>query len=121
LVFEANTLKKINRDYRVTRAEFTVLAAGYTIESQNILRQFGNPELTKTIVGVSRNVVYRCLLKLLKRGLILLKEKKKNRRTFKLTDKGRACIGSYIQSFSYTISLSEREHYYGRFGYKRMR
>lgn len=121
LVFQANTLTRIYRDYRITRADFTVLAAGYTVEQQNILREFANPELTKTIVGVSRNVVYKCLNKLLKKGLIVLKEQKKNRRTFKLTEKGKACINSFVQYFSYTITNYEMDHHYGRFRYKRMR
>jgi predicted transcriptional regulator len=120
LVFQANTLKRVNRDYRITRTDFTVLAAGYMIEKQNILQQFDSPQLHKTVVGISRNVVFTCIERLIKKGLFLVKENRKNRRIFRLTDKGKACINSFVQHFSLTISMYEDDHHNGRFGYRRM-
>jgi predicted transcriptional regulator len=121
LVFQANTLNRIYREYRITLADFTVLAAGYTVEQQNMLREFANPELTKTIIGISRNVVFKCLNKLLRKGMIMLKEQKKNHRVFRLTDRGKACINSFVQYFSYTATSYDWDHHHGRFGYKRVR
>jgi hypothetical protein len=105
LVFQANTLSHISRRYYITKADFIVLAAGHMIQSDSLLKYFDSPSLLTAVNGVSNNAIFRSIKRLLRRGLIDVKERKKRLRRFMVTDKGLACIQSYIQWYNYTLAL----------------
>lgn len=82
-----------------------MLAAGFMIQKNNYLAYFDNVELVKTLVGVTRHIVYECIDRLQKRGLIALKGAKQRRRRFHVTEKGMSAIRCYTQKFNYSVAL----------------
>ena len=118
-MFQANSFKRVNYLFRITRTGFTVLAAGYTIEKQKILRQFITSQLTKTFVGISQIFVFIRLKRPLRREFIVVKSNTKNLLTYRRTDRGKACINSFVQHFRLTISIYKDDLAHGRPGFYR--
>jgi len=104
LVFQANALRHVSRKFHVSRVDFLVLSAGFTIAKNSLMSNFQSPQISKTLTGVSPNVVYKALNRLLKNRLIALGDNRQINRRFVITDHGLACIQSYVQSYNNTIS-----------------
>lgn len=107
LVFQQNTLKHIANRYQLTRADFITLTAGWMIQKENPLGYFDNPKVTRQIYGISRNVVFKSLNRLRRRGMIEVDKRQKNHRRFRLTERGEQCIRAYTQLHNLTIWLWE--------------
>lgn len=101
LVFQEATLKRIRRDYAITNKDFIILSGGYLIQKANLLDYFDNPDIQKLVMGVGRHQVYKSIKRLLKRGLILVKEVRKRQRRFQITDKGYSAIKAYTAGFNF--------------------
>jgi predicted transcriptional regulator len=104
LVFQPNALLHVKKIFQVSRVDFIVLAAAIAILKKNYHIAFTSSQLREMVVGVNENVIYKCLTRLKKRGLIALKEERQCNRRFTITDRGKACIQSYVQSYNDTIT-----------------
>lgn len=100
LVFQTNTLRRIYNEYHLTRVDFLVLSAGFTIQKNSLMPYFDNPDLSNLLSGVGHNVLYKSLRRLLRRGIVALMEKRRNCRRFYITPKGLACINAFTQYFN---------------------
>jgi len=104
LIFQPNALLQVKKKFQVSRVDFIVLAAAFTIQKNNFYIAFTSPELKGMVIGFNENVIFRCLTRLQKKGLIALKEERKCNRRFTITDRGKACIQSFVQSYNDTIT-----------------
>lgn len=107
LVFQQNAMHRIHLDYHVTRVDFLVLSAGFTIQRNSLLPYFANTDLIKLIPGVGKNIFYLALRRLQRRGMIALKEKRTHNRRFCITTQGMACIAAFTQLFNTCIGEYE--------------
>jgi hypothetical protein len=107
LVFQANTLRHIRRRYHITKLDFIVLAAGSIIQEKNLNQFFDSSQIGRTVVGISHNVLYKSLTRLLEQKLIVQVCHRKSQRRFILTEKGKASIQSFLQYYNGSIRSFE--------------
>jgi hypothetical protein len=111
LVFQSNALRHIRRNYHLTRVDFIVLTAGRMMQEDSLLRYFDSQGMNKVLIGVGANLVFKSLDKLRRYGMVALREARKRRRRFCVTEKGMACIQSFIQYYNYTLSIYDQNKY----------
>jgi hypothetical protein len=104
LVFQPDALRHVKRRFRLTRVDFLVLSAGFTVQKNTFCGEFTSPQLIETLRGVGSNLVYKSLNHLMKLGLIRLEKAKKSNRRFLITEQGIACIQSFVQHYNSNIS-----------------
>jgi hypothetical protein len=111
LVFQSNAFRHIRRNYHLTRVDFIVLTAGHMMQEESLLRYFDSQGLNKVLMGVGSNLVFKSLNKLKMYDMVALREDRKRRRRFRVTEKGMVCIQSFIQYYHYTLSIYDENKY----------
>ena len=103
LVFQYNAFNKLRSRYGVTRLDFLVLSAGHLIESNSLIKCFDLARLKGAITGISQTLLFKSLNKLREQGYIELKEQKKSKRRYYITEKGFGCIAAFTELFNHAV------------------
>jgi|WetSurMetagenome_2_1015567.scaffolds.fasta_scaffold42358_2 hypothetical protein len=110
LVFQLISFLRLQRNYHVTRLDFIVLTAGNMAQGASLLKQFTSSDILPILVGVYPKVIYKCLSRLNRYGLIAQQERKKRCKRYQITDKGKACILAFVQYYNSSLVSFQWSH-----------